>query len=45
VIDILSKIPLERRNIVMEVTVDMAGRMNFITKKRRQIVCQKIENQ
>lgn len=44
-IDILYKIPLERRNIIMEVTVDIAGGMNFITKKRRQIVCKKIENQ
>jgi transposase len=33
VINILHKIPLERRNMVEEVTVDMAGSMNLITKK------------
>jgi len=33
VINILNKIPLERRNVVKEVTVDMAGSMNLIAKK------------
>jgi transposase len=33
VINILHKIPLERRNVVEEVTVDMAGSMNLIAKK------------
>ncbi len=33
VIDILHKIPLEKRNMVEEVTVDMAGSMNLIAKK------------
>jgi transposase len=33
VIDILDKIPLETRNMVAEVTVDMAGSMNIISKK------------
>lgn len=33
VINILHKIPLEKRNIVAEVTVDMAGSMNLIAKK------------
>ncbi len=33
VINILNKIPLERRNMVQEVTVDMAGSMNLIAKK------------
>jgi transposase len=33
VINVLHKIPIERRNIVKEVTVDMAGNMNLIAKK------------
>jgi transposase len=33
VIDILTKIPLEKRSMVAEVTVDMAGSMNLIAKK------------
>jgi len=33
VINILYKIPLEKRNLVEEVTVDMAGSMNLIAKK------------
>lgn len=33
VINILKKIPVERRNMVKEVTVDMAGNMNLIAKK------------
>jgi transposase len=33
VIHILDKIPLEKRNMVDEVTVDMAGSMNLIAKK------------
>jgi transposase len=33
VIHILDKIPLEKRNMVAEVTVDMAGSMNLIAKK------------
>ena len=33
VINILCKIPLEKRNMVAEVTVDMAGSMNLIAKK------------
>ena len=33
VINILYKIPLEKRNMVAEVTVDMAGSMNLIAKK------------
>ncbi len=33
VIRILNKIPVERRNLVKEVTVDMAGNMNLIAKK------------
>lgn len=33
VIRILDKIPLEKRNMVAEVTVDMAGSMNLIAKK------------
>lgn len=33
VIDILKKIPIEKRNIVKEVTVDMANTMNLIAKK------------
>jgi transposase len=33
VIEILYKIPLEKRNMVEEVTVDMAGSMNLIAKK------------
>jgi transposase len=33
VIAILNKIPLEKRNLVSEVTVDMAGSMNLIAKK------------
>ena len=33
VIDILYKIPIEKRNLVEEVTVDMAGSMNLIAKK------------
>jgi transposase len=33
VINILHKIPLERRNIVEEVTAHMAGSMNLIAKK------------
>ena len=32
-IRILDKIPLEKRNMVAEVTVDMAGSMNLIAKK------------
>ena len=32
-IDVLNKIPVERRNMVKEVTVDMAGNMNLIAKK------------
>ena len=32
-IHILDKIPLEKRNMVAEVTVDMAGSMNLIAKK------------
>jgi transposase len=33
VIAILNKIPLEKRNLVEEVTLDMAGSMNLIAKK------------
>ena len=33
VINVLNKISVERRNIVKEVTVDMAGNMNLIAKK------------
>ncbi|TYC07277.1 transposase, partial [Bizionia gelidisalsuginis] len=33
VINVLNKIPVGRRNIVKEVTVDMAGNMNLIAKK------------
>jgi transposase len=33
VIHILDKIPLEKRNMVAELTVDMAGSMNLIAKK------------
>jgi len=33
IIAILSKIPESRRNIVKEITVDMAGSMNLIAKK------------
>ena len=33
VINVLNKIPEERRNMVKEVTVDMAGNMNLIAKK------------
>ena len=33
VINVLNKIPAERRNMVKEVTVDMAGNMNLIAKK------------
>jgi transposase len=33
VIEILNKIPLEKRDMVEEVTVDMAGSMNLIAKK------------
>lgn len=33
VINVLNKIPVERRNMVKEVTVDMAGNMNLIAKK------------
>lgn len=33
VISVLNKIPVERRNMVKEVTVDMAGNMNLIAKK------------
>ena len=33
VINILHKIPIEKRNMVKEVTVDMAGSMNLIAKK------------
>jgi transposase len=33
VIRILDKIPLEKRNMVAEVTADMAGSMNLIAKK------------
>ena len=33
VINVLHKIPIERRNMVKEVTVDMAGSMNLIAKK------------
>ncbi|TXD47799.1 MULTISPECIES: transposase [unclassified Polaribacter] len=33
VIDILYTIPIEKRNLVEEVTVDMAGSMNLIAKK------------
>lgn len=33
VINVLNKIPVERRNMVREVTVDMAGNMNLIAKK------------
>jgi len=33
VINILNKVPLETRNKVLEVTVDMAGNMNLIAKK------------
>lgn len=33
VINVLLKIPLEKRNMVEEVTVDMAGSMNLIAKK------------
>jgi transposase len=33
VIHILDKIPLEKRNMVAEVTVDMAGSMNLIAKR------------
>jgi transposase len=33
VIHILDKIPLEKRNMVAEVTVDMSGSMNLIAKK------------
>ena len=33
IIKVLSKISVERRNMVKEVTVDMAGSMNLIAKK------------
>ncbi|WP_231367650.1 transposase [Gillisia sp. JM1] len=33
VIEVLNEIPVERRNMVKEVTVDMAGSMNLIAKK------------
>ncbi len=33
VIEVLKEIPVERRNMVKEVTVDMAGSMNLIAKK------------
>jgi transposase len=33
VIYILDKIPLEKRNMIAEVTVDMAGSVNLIAKK------------
>ncbi len=33
VINLLKKIPVERRNMVKEVTLDMAGYMNLIAKK------------
>ncbi|XWN14572.1 transposase [Formosa sp. 4Alg 33] len=33
VIDVINQIPLERRKMVREVTVDMAGNMNLIVKK------------
>ena len=33
VINVLNKIPVERRNMVKEVTLDMAGNMNLIAKK------------
>jgi transposase len=33
VIHILDKIPLEKRNMVAEVTVDMAGSMNLLAKR------------
>ena len=33
VIDVINQIPLERRNMVKEVTLDMAGNMNLIAKK------------
>ncbi len=33
VINVLHKTPIERRNMVKEVTVDMAGSMNLIAKK------------
>ena len=33
VINVLNKISVERRNIVKEITVDMAGNMNLIAKK------------
>jgi transposase len=33
VIYILDKIPLEKRNMITEVTVDMAGSINLIAKK------------
>lgn len=33
VINVLNKIPVERRNMVKEVTVDMAGNMDLIARK------------
>ncbi|WP_411831113.1 ISL3 family transposase [Mariniflexile sp. AS56] len=33
VIDVINQIPIERRKMVREVTVDMAGNMNLIAKK------------
>jgi len=33
VINVLHKVPIEKRNMVKEVTVDMAGSMNLIAKK------------
>ncbi len=33
VINVLDKIPVERRSMVKEITVDMAGNMNLIAKK------------
>ena len=33
VINVINKIPVEKRNMVKEVTVDMAGNMNLIAKK------------
>ncbi len=33
VIDVINQIPIERRNMVREVTLDMAGNMNLIAKK------------
>ena len=35
-INVLKKISVERRNMVKEVTVDMAGNMNLITKNVSQ---------